>query len=95
LGLLARRDLRLAHSVSNHFAIAHPKTVTALNQPYEIGDLSDYTIPIHGEQRESPHLLIEIRNDLIGDSLSVAAWADSFAVGMRRIFTAWGQHFGR
>jgi predicted N-formylglutamate amidohydrolase len=37
------------------------------NQPYEIEDASDYTIPVHAEARGLPHALIEIRNDLISD----------------------------
>ena len=30
-------------------------------------DASDYTIPVHGEQRGLHHVAIEVRQDLIGD----------------------------
>jgi Predicted N-formylglutamate amidohydrolase len=32
-----------------------------------VGDLTDYTIPVHGERRAIPHVEIEIRQDLIAD----------------------------
>ena len=39
-----------------------------------IEDDSDYTIPVHGERRGLPHVLIEIRSDLIADAAGVARW---------------------
>jgi predicted N-formylglutamate amidohydrolase len=37
------------------------------NEPYSITDASDYTIPVHGEQRDLHHVALEIRQDLIAD----------------------------
>lgn len=37
------------------------------NEPYGVTDASDYTIPVHGEQRGLHHVGIEIRQDLIAD----------------------------
>jgi predicted N-formylglutamate amidohydrolase len=47
-----------------------------LNQPYEIEDASDYTIPVHAEPRRLPHVLIEVRNDHLRTPAAVAAMAD-------------------
>jgi predicted N-formylglutamate amidohydrolase len=47
----------------------------AANQPYVIDRTEDYTIPIHGEDRGLPALLVEIRQDLIGDEAGAEAWA--------------------
>ena len=44
------------------------------NQPYRIEDDSDYTIPVHGERRGLPHVLIEIRSDLIAEAAGVGRW---------------------
>jgi predicted N-formylglutamate amidohydrolase len=49
------------------------------NQPYAVGDLSDYTVPVHGEKRGLPHVEIEIRQDLIADPAGQAAWAARLA----------------
>jgi predicted N-formylglutamate amidohydrolase len=49
------------------------------NQPYAVGDLSDYTVPTHGEQRGLPHVEVEIRQDLIADAAGQAAWAARLA----------------
>jgi predicted N-formylglutamate amidohydrolase len=45
------------------------------NEPYRVGDLTDYTIPVHGERRGLPHVEIEIRQDLIADEAGQRAWA--------------------
>lgn len=55
------------------------------NQPYSVDDSSDYTIPVHGEGRGLPHVLIEIRQDGIATPDDVAAWAARLAAAFRRI----------
>ena len=49
------------------------------NEPYQVSDTTDYTIPTHGERRGLPHALIEIRQDLIADEAGQRAWADRLA----------------
>jgi len=49
------------------------------NEPYRVSDLTDYTVPVHGERRGLPHVEIEIRQDLIADEAGQAAWAARFA----------------
>jgi predicted N-formylglutamate amidohydrolase len=48
------------------------------NEPYSVTDASDYTIPLHGEQRNLPHVAIEIRQDLIADDAGQRRWAGLF-----------------
>jgi predicted N-formylglutamate amidohydrolase len=45
------------------------------NQPYPIDDDIDYTIPVHGERRGLPSVMIEIRQNEIGTRAAAAAWA--------------------
>ncbi|QPJ64824.1 MAG: N-formylglutamate amidohydrolase [Candidatus Nitrohelix vancouverensis] len=49
------------------------------NQPYEIEDLIDYTIPLHGWGRGLPSVMIEIRQDQIRTAETAAAWAKHLA----------------
>ena len=49
------------------------------NEPYSVTDATDYTIPVHGEQRHLHHVAIEIRQDLITDEAGQRRWADLFA----------------
>jgi predicted N-formylglutamate amidohydrolase len=49
------------------------------NEPYRVGDLTDYTIPVHGERRGLPHVELEIRQDLIADEAGQRAWAARLA----------------
>ncbi|MBC8282828.1 MAG: N-formylglutamate amidohydrolase [Nitrospinae bacterium] len=44
------------------------------NQPYAIEDTIDYTIPLHGEGRGLPSVMIEIRQDQIRTAAEAANW---------------------
>ena len=46
------------------------------NQPYKIEKGGDYTIPIHGDDRNIPAILIEIRQDLINSVKGQKEWAE-------------------
>ena len=49
--------------------------VVGANEPYDFGVLTDYTVPVHAENRGLPSLLIEIRNNEIRTAESVETWA--------------------
>lgn len=49
------------------------------NEPYAVSDLTDYTIPVHGEARGLTNTGIEIRQDLIADPSGQHAWAERLA----------------
>jgi len=57
---------------------AMPGIEAALNEPYRI-DADDYTIPVHGDGRGRPAVLIEIRQDLIADEAGQERWAAMLA----------------
>lgn len=82
LGLLYNRDARLAERLADVFRIANPDVTVKLNEPYVVDDVSDYTIPVHGEKRGIPHVLIEVRNDLINDHRGQQEWADRLAASL-------------
>jgi predicted N-formylglutamate amidohydrolase len=78
VGILYNRDTRLAHIMLDLLRGEGDLNVGD-NQPYAVGDLSDYTVPVHGEGRGLPHVEIEIRQDLIADARGQAAWAARLA----------------
>jgi predicted N-formylglutamate amidohydrolase len=49
------------------------------NEPYAVGDETDYTIPVHGEARGLTNTGIEIRQDLIADESGQQQWAERLA----------------
>jgi len=55
------------------------------NEPYPIEDDVDYTIPVHGEGRGLPSVMIEIRQDGIQTAEGIAAWAARLARAYRLI----------
>ena len=58
------------------------------NEPYAIGLDSDYAIPVHGDGRGLPNVMVEIRQDLIADESGAAAWAERLAGCLQAIAPA-------
>jgi predicted N-formylglutamate amidohydrolase len=48
--------------------------VVAENEPYQVGDETDYGVPVHAERRGLDYLEIEIRQDLIAQAEGQAEW---------------------
>jgi predicted N-formylglutamate amidohydrolase len=76
--VLFNRDARLARCLGALLR-AEAGLVIGENQPYAVGDLSDYTVPVHGEQRGLPYVEIEIRQDLIAEPDGQTIWAERLA----------------
>jgi predicted N-formylglutamate amidohydrolase len=75
--LLYHRDPRLARAL---LALLRNDGLTVGdNEPYFVSDETDYTIPVHGERRNIPHALIEIRQDLLADEKGQREWAQRLA----------------
>ncbi len=49
------------------------------NEPYSARDNVDYTIRRHGYDRGLPHVMIEVRNDLLRAARDIAAWVERLA----------------
>jgi predicted N-formylglutamate amidohydrolase len=78
VGMLYNRDARLGHALLAMLR-ADPELVVGDNQPYAVSDLSDYGVPVYGEQRGVPHVEIEIRQDSLLEAAGQLAWARRFA----------------
>jgi predicted N-formylglutamate amidohydrolase len=76
--VLYNRDARLAHALFKLLS-AEDGLVIGDNEPYAVSDLTDFTVPVHGERRGLPHIEIEIRQDQIADPLGQTAWAERLA----------------
>lgn len=75
IGVLYNRDPRVGHAL-RPLLEAEPGLVVGDNEPYAVDDATDYTIPIHGEQRGLPHVEIEMRQDLLLTEAGQEEWAD-------------------
>jgi len=76
--VLYNRDHRLARALLVLLR-AEPGLVVGDNEPYSVSDATDYSIPVHAEQRGLLHVEIEIRQDLIDDAGGQAVWAERLA----------------
>ena len=77
-GVLYNRDARLAGELLRRLR-AEPGLVVGDNEPYSVGDATDYTIPEHGERRGLLHVGIELRQDLIAAEPGQSEWAERLA----------------
>jgi predicted N-formylglutamate amidohydrolase len=84
LGVSHWRDRRLAALMLWVLARSGDFTV-GNNEPYPIDDDVDYTIPVHGEGRGLPSVMIEIRQDGIRTAAGAAAWSARLADAYRMI----------
>lgn len=83
LGFLYARAESLALDLQRWFA-AEAGIEAALNEPYRV-DADDYTIPVHGDARGRPAVLVEIRQDLIADEAGQTRWADLLQRAVRSL----------
>ncbi|MFT3988103.1 N-formylglutamate amidohydrolase [Aestuariivirga sp.] len=72
-GILYRRSKSFGHSFAE--ALGGASQHIAENEPYQIEDDGDYTVPIHGEARGLDAVLVEVRQDLIATPDGAKAWA--------------------
>ena len=86
LGLLHGPDVRLAEALAMALGAETAKAINlTFNAPYIVDHQSDYTLPVHGECRALPNVLLEIRQDQIGDADGQERWADLLARAFLRI----------
>jgi predicted N-formylglutamate amidohydrolase len=78
VGVLYNRDSRVARPLLQLLR-DEGDLVVGDNQPYAVGDLTDYSVVNHGERRGLPHVELEIRQDLIADERGQEAWAQRLA----------------
>ena len=84
MGLLFNRDDALATLLAKHLRVEAPDSVIGMNEPYVVADDEDNTIPRFGEARGIPHVLIEMRNDLIRNTAGQTRWGQVLTRSLRR-----------
>lgn len=84
LGLLFNCDDTLATLLAHHLRVEAPEAVIGMNEPYVVADDEDQTIPRFGEARGIPHVLIEIRNDLIRNTAGRSHWGRVLTRSLQR-----------
>lgn len=54
------------------------------NLPWPVNETNDYTIPVHGDGRKIPYVMIEVRQDLITTTETQNSWADRLFQTLKR-----------
>lgn len=84
IGTLYNRDARLPKLMLRELR-AESALVVGDNQPYAVSDVTDYTIPVHGERRGLINTGIEIRQDLITEESGQREWAERLVRVLRKL----------
>ena len=84
IGVSHWRDARLAALMVGEL-VQSGDFLVGDNQPYPIDNITDYTVPVHGEGRGLPSIMLEIRQDEIHTEAGAAACASRLAESYRRI----------
>ncbi len=82
VGILSTAERRLAEGMLAELR-RDPALVVGDNQPYSSKDGVDYTIRRHGRDRGLPHVMIEVRNDLLRAARDITGWAERLTEGLR------------
>lgn len=85
IGILYNDDRRMASPLLEQLG-AEDALCVGENEPYRV-DHNDYGIPVHGEERGIPHVLIEIRQDLIASKRGQQEWASRLATQLSNALT--------
>lgn len=80
-GVLFDRATEFARDVIDN--LGGPALLIGINEPYKTDRKGDYAIPVHGDDRNIPAIMIEIRNDQIGDPVGVEQWASRIEKALR------------
>lgn len=84
IGLSPGHDRRLAELMRGALTRDGRLTVGD-DQPYPIDRDNDYTIPVHGDGRGLPCVMVEIRQDGLRNEAEAAAWAARLADAYHRV----------
>ena len=84
IGVLSSEDRRIADPLLARLG-QESDICVGDNEPY-LGNLEGDCMAQHGLRRDLPHILIEIRNDLIADERGERVWASRLAPILREVF---------
>ena len=82
VGILWDRDERLAAPLL-HFLGKTLGEKIGDNEPYTGRDTTGFSAQVHGAEPNLPHVMIELRNDLLRDEAGVNLWAARVATALR------------
>lgn len=86
IALLSNRDRRVADCLMRALRREHVLNVGD-NIPYRLTDEGDYGVPVHGEQRGLPHVLVELRQDTVASASGQRAWIERLTPLLREAWS--------
>lgn len=81
VGILQRQSPATGEAMVAAFRQAGVNAIS--NQPYQIEDETDATLPLHGEAWGRPAVLVELRQDKLGSVAGIETWAARTVAAVR------------
>lgn len=94
VGVQYAADNPLARAVLETFRRDTDK-ITADNEPYPPHPTDDYSMPLHGAGNGLPHVMLEIRQDLVGTPDQQTLWGQKIAQILRTVHDEQGSNLFR
>ena len=85
IGVLMNKDRRMGEKLMAILSVQNPDICIGDNKPYSGMDPYGYSIETHAIPAKLPHVLLEIRQDLIRDYLGQKKWAEIIANAMMEV----------
>lgn len=82
-GILYRRSASFGRALAE--ALGGAAAMIAENEPYQIEEDEDYTVPVHGEARGLDAVLVELRQDLVTAETDAMTWAARLSAALEDI----------
>ncbi len=82
---MQRNDQRLSSIFAKEIK-KNKKIVLGINEPYKLDLTGDFTIPFFSESYGLPHVLIEIRQDLLLKNKSINFWSNLISNILNKIY---------
>lgn len=87
IGILWNNEEKLARQLAKNLRAQNPGMVVGENEPYSLKSVnySKNTISTHAEGRGLPYIIVEFRQDLVGDRKGALKWAKIFLKALQPI----------
>jgi predicted N-formylglutamate amidohydrolase len=83
VGILWAKASNFGQRILRRLRQLEPSLVIEPNVPYSITPDEDYTILVHGDHRNIPGVLLEVRNDLVSADVGVQRWASTLSIALQ------------
>ena len=85
IGVMWDDDEPFARRVIAALELVAPDIVVGANKPYDTGEIKHFTLEYHANRQNHPHVIVEVRQDLVATKESARDWAKIIAKALDHV----------